>query len=63
MKLTQTKAETLRLDGFPFIEELILCGINSLIEVLELPVEKLARPSTPSIASKLLELSGDKRYG
>ena len=60
MKLTQTKAETLRLDEFPFIQELILCGINALIEVLELPVEKLALANTTSIAGKLLELSDDK---
>lgn len=60
MKHTQTRAEILRLEGFPFIEELILCGINSLIEVMELPVGKLVQATTPSIASKLLELSGDK---
>jgi hypothetical protein len=57
MKMTRTKEETLRLDEFPFIQELIVCGINALIEVKELPVEKLRLSNTIAIAGKLLELS------
>jgi hypothetical protein len=60
MKMTRTEAETLRLDEFPFIQDLIVCGINALIEVMELPVEKLTLANTTAIARKLLELSDEK---
>lgn len=60
MKLTEPKTESQGLNECPFIQELILCGINALIEVLELPVEKLILANTAAIARKLLEISGDK---
>ncbi len=60
MRLTGQETDSRGLDECPYIQELILCGINALIEVLSLPVGQLTRADSPSIARKLLEISGDK---
>ena len=41
----------------PFLQSRVVCGINALIEVLELPSAKLLRLNTFDIANKLIELS------
>jgi hypothetical protein len=60
MKLSGRRTGDSRYDDFPFIQERVACKINAMIEVLELPAEKLQLATTEAITHKLLELSDDK---
>lgn len=46
-----------RFDEGPFIEDRLVCGINALIETLELPLEKLTTVDRLKITGKLLKLA------
>jgi hypothetical protein len=62
MELNKTFTSYLRFDRSPYIQERTACGINALIEVLDLPVSKLNNEvlNTSVIGNKLREITGDK---
>jgi hypothetical protein len=61
MELKKSLKGYLKFDDSPFIQERTACGINALIEVLELPVSKISSAyDTAVIGFKLREISGEK---
>jgi hypothetical protein len=60
MKLFGRNVELSKGNETAFINELIACRINAMIEVLDLPVELLQDADPDSIRHKLLELSDDQ---
>jgi hypothetical protein len=46
----------------PFFEKSIICTINSLIEILDLPYSKIKSPNRDLIGIKILELSKGKNF-
>ncbi len=60
MKSENTRVEDHESSGSSFIQERIVCRINALIEVMNLPAESLNVSDNIAIAKKLQELSKDK---
>ncbi len=58
MKPERTNSHNTEPEEAPFLQERIICRINALIEVMNLPAEKLREINTTSTADKLQELSG-----
>jgi len=63
-KVTEFKnqVDNIKVDRPPFLEESVICGINSLIEVLELPHSKIKSINSDLIGIKLLEISKGKKF-
>jgi hypothetical protein len=61
MELKKSFKGYLKFDDSPFIQERTACGINALIEVLELPVSKIGEVITTTvIGCKLREITGER---
>ncbi len=61
MELRKIISNYLRFNETPFIQERTVCGINALIEVQDLPIQKLNDAINSSVIGyKLREISGGK---
>ncbi len=60
--MENSKKQHQRFDNPPYSNGRTACGINALIEVLQLPSPKLTQAGIGSIAPKISELSADKKF-
>jgi hypothetical protein len=60
MKLSGRRADVFGDDESAFIHERIASEINAMIEIMNLPAEKLQHANQDAIMNKLMELSDDK---